>query len=225
MNTNLYSIVAIAGMAVLTAAAQTPVLLRTFNNPTPNADDYFGSAMAVLGNDRVLIGASFDDITATNAGIVYLFHTNGTLLTTITKPPAIIGGFGADIATLGNNRIAVGSGYGGSLHLFATNGVGLTNISLMSGNVSAIAGVGNDKLLIGDHWADEDPQAYATYGAAYLYSTNGALLTTFNNLNPGQSPGLASQWQLSAVIAYWSARAPNGADSGSLTSSTPMARC
>src|SRR6476619_3453993 len=66
--------------------AQTPVLLRTFNNPTPALDDNFGSSMAALGNDRVLIGARYDDTTATNAGAVYLFHTNGTLLTTFTNP-------------------------------------------------------------------------------------------------------------------------------------------
>jgi hypothetical protein len=57
----------------------------------------------------LLVGAPYDDTTATNAGIVYLFHTNGTLLTTITKPPAINRQFGASITTLGNDRIAVGS--------------------------------------------------------------------------------------------------------------------
>jgi FG-GAP repeat len=167
------------------ASAQTPVLLRTFNNPAPGAGDYFGAGMTALGSDRVLISAPYDDTTATNAGVVYLFHTNGTLLTTITKPTAVVGGFGEAIATLGNNRIAVGSGYGDGLQLFSTNGVWLTNIGDISGNVSAVAAVGNDKLLIGDLWADLDPQIYVSYGAAYLYSTNGALLMTFNNFNPG----------------------------------------
>jgi hypothetical protein len=171
--------------APLVALAQNPVLLRTFNNPTLANGDYFGAAIAPLGNDRILISAPWDDTTATNAGIVYLFHTNGTLLTTITKPTAVVGGFGEYITTLGNNRIAVGSGYGDGLQLFSTNGVWLTNIGDISGNVSAVAAVGNDKLLIGDLWADLDPQIYVSYGAAYLYSTNGALLMTFNNFNPG----------------------------------------
>ena len=95
--------------------AQTPVLLRTFNNPTPAAEHDFGAAIDALGSDRVLIGAPNDDITATNAGIVYLFHTNGTLLTTFTNPsPAYSGWFGSDlfgsaVAVVGNDLVLTGS--------------------------------------------------------------------------------------------------------------------
>lgn len=115
--------------------AQTPVLLRTFNNPTPNVDDNFGSAMAALGNDRVLIGARYDDTTATNAGAVYFFHTNGTLLATITNPiPTVIfpyadEQFGSAIATLGSDRIVIGSPMVGKVFLFTTNGTWLTTLN------------------------------------------------------------------------------------------------
>src|SRR5262245_58535883 len=75
----------------LAMAAQTPILFNTFPNPTPAADDHFSWSVAALGNDRVLIGATSDDNMATNAGIAYLFHTNGTLLTTFTNPsPAYV---------------------------------------------------------------------------------------------------------------------------------------
>jgi hypothetical protein len=174
----------------LSLTAQTPVLLSTFNNPTPAAGDNFGVAIAALGSDRLLVGAPYDDTTATNAGIVYLFHTNGTLLTTYTNPLPSATGFGSTITSLGNDRVVIVSTYGGSVYLFTTNSTLVTNISVLSGHVSAIAEVGNDKLLIGDHWADEDPQTYATYGAAYLYSTNGSLLTTFENYDPGPITGL-----------------------------------
>jgi hypothetical protein len=57
----------------LTATAQTPVLLRTFNNPTPNTDDNFGSAMAALGNDRLVIGARYDDADGTGYTVLIDF--------------------------------------------------------------------------------------------------------------------------------------------------------
>jgi len=71
------------------APAQTPVLLRAFNNPTPNTDGHFGISVAAFGSDRVPVGASFNDTAATNAGAVYLFNTNGTLLTTFTNPSPV----------------------------------------------------------------------------------------------------------------------------------------
>ena len=48
-------------------------LLNTFTNPTPTANDYFGTSVAAVGSDRVLIGASFDNTGATDAGSAYLF--------------------------------------------------------------------------------------------------------------------------------------------------------
>jgi filamentous hemagglutinin family protein len=49
-------------------------LLNTITNPTPAVGDGFGGRMAALGNDRVIIGATFDDTQhAENAGTAYLF--------------------------------------------------------------------------------------------------------------------------------------------------------
>lgn len=83
-------------VATHVVTAQIPTLLRTFNNPTPVVGDNFGAWLAPLGSDRVLIGAPYDDTSAANGGAVYLYHTNGTLLRTITNPaPAYtsLGGF------------------------------------------------------------------------------------------------------------------------------------
>src|SRR5262245_51782752 len=175
----------------LSVTAQTPVLLRTFNNPAPAIDDNFGSSMAALGNDRVLIGARYDDTSATNAGAVYLFHTNGTLLKTITNPiPAFIfpyadEQFGSAIATLGNDRVVVGSPMIGKVFLFTTNGTLVTTLNSSNfydvyfGN--AVAAFGNDRVLIGARGAYPNNEVYTEAGAAYLYSTNGAHLMTFSN--------------------------------------------
>src|SRR4030095_12028354 len=49
-------------------------LLNTITNPTPAIGDGFGGRLAALGNDRVIIGAMFDDTQhAQNAGTAYLF--------------------------------------------------------------------------------------------------------------------------------------------------------
>ncbi len=85
-------------------------LLTTFTNPTPASSDYFGSSVAAVGTDRVLIGAPFDSTGATQAGAAYLFHTDGTLLATFTKPtPAAYDQFGTSVAAVGTNQVLVGA--------------------------------------------------------------------------------------------------------------------
>ncbi|HEX5222166.1 MAG TPA: FG-GAP repeat protein [Verrucomicrobiae bacterium] len=181
----------------LAAFAQTPVLLRTFNNPTPEAADYFGLGLAALGNDRVLISAPYDDTTATNAGAVYLFQTNGTLLTTITNPnPAFAfsypeGQFGSAVAALGSDRVVIGSSVSQKVYLFTTNGTLVT--TLISPSIYdtafgyAVAAFGSDRVLIGSTSAylGTDPDSDSMQGAAFLFGTNGATpQKIFFNQNP-----------------------------------------
>jgi hypothetical protein len=158
------SIAAITCMVALTAVAQSPVLLRTFNNPTPEAGDHFGIGIAALGSDRVLVGAPNylgNPTPPTNAAAVYLFHTNGTLFTTFTKPPAVGGEFGSAITTLGSDRVVIGSLYGTSVCLFTTNGALVTTITDPQSQSlgPAVVALGNDKLLIGAPYANEDPDS------------------------------------------------------------------
>jgi len=70
-------------------------LLTTFTNPSPSFD-YFGSAVAPLGSDRVLIGAD----RAGQSGELYLFRTNGSLLSAILDPRQFgtLDGFGSAVA-------------------------------------------------------------------------------------------------------------------------------
>jgi len=175
------------------ALGQNPVLINTFTNPAPEAGDFFGAGIAALGSDRVLIGAPNyigNPTPPINAAAVHLFHTNGTLLMTIPKPPAIGGEFGSAITTLGNDRVVVGSWYSFQVCLFTTNGALVTTITDSQALGPTVASFGTDKLLIGAYLANEDPDTWATYGAAYLYSTNGTRLTTFNNPSPGTVTGL-----------------------------------
>jgi len=184
----------------LIVTAQTPVLVRTFNNPTPATGDNFGTWMATLDSQRILVSAPYDDTTANNAGIVYLFHTNGTLLTTFTNPSPANFFFDADlfgnaVATLGNDSVLVGSPNDRAVYQFATNGA-LVNI-IESVNYpedisfgAAVVGFGNDRVLIGAPDYTENPDFDDYMGAAYLYHTNGALLATFSNPDPHMGDGV-----------------------------------
>ena len=172
-------------------------LLTTFTNPTPVIGDNFGYSVAAVGSDRVLIGAYGDDTGANDAGAVYLFRTNGTLLTTFTNPTPVIGdNFGISVAGFGSDRVIIGA-YGddtgandaGAVYLFRTNGTLLTTFTnptpANSDNFgNSVAALGSDRVLIG---ASGDNTGATEAGAAYLFSTNGTLLTTFTNPTPATS--------------------------------------
>ena len=165
----------------LAIAAQTPILVNTFPNPTPAAGSSFGTAIAALGSDRLLVGA-YGSPSNNPGGVVYLYHTNGTLLTTFTNPTPFYE-IGYSITTLGSDRVVIGSS-DESVHLFTTNGALVSTLSGPGGPGGqgfgdSIIPFGNDKLLIGATYAVE-PGANGI-GAAFLYSTNGTLLMTFRN--------------------------------------------
>lgn len=181
----------------LAMAAQTPILVKTFPNPTPVEGEYFGWAMAPLGNDRVLVGAPYAGSTDSPftywLGEAYLFSTNGALLNTFTNPtPQSEGLFGSAIATIGNDLILIAAYYdnaaadgAGVIHLFATNGALLNTITNPLPTNGACFGyslavVGNDRFVAGAPGFNVP----ASVGVAYLMSTNGDLLATFTNPAP-----------------------------------------
>ena len=190
-----------AGAAYLFST--TGELLTTFTNPKPKAWDYFGSSVVAVGTDRVLIGARAKDLGVDNAGAAYLFSTDGTLLTTFTNPtPADSDWFGCSVAVVGVDRVLIGAdgdnpgtGSAGAAYLFSADGtllITFTNPTPASWDYfgHSVASAGTDRVLIGA-WSD-DTGAFRT-GAAYLFTTDGALLTTFTNPTPevGEAFGLS----------------------------------
>lgn len=181
-----------AGAAYLFSTDGT--LLTTFTNPTPAALDYFGSFVAAFGTDRVLIGAYGDNAGASDAGVMYSFSTDGTLLHTFTNPtPAASDEFGHSAAVVGTDRVLIGSTYddarlvdSGTAYLFGASGALLVTFTNPAPTAldyfgQRVAAVGTDRVLIGA-WGDDKGASAA--GVVYLFHTNGALLTTFTNPAP-----------------------------------------
>jgi hypothetical protein len=174
-------------------------LLQTFNNPTPAGGDFFGSSLAMSGNNA-LVGAPYDATGGVNAGSAYLFDiTTGTLLQTINNPtPGGDDSFGNSVAISGNNALigAPGDNTGGvdagSAYLFdITTGTLLQTFNNPTPDVPAsslgdffgdsVAISGNNALIgaYGDNTGGDDA------GSAYLFDvTTGTLLQTFNNPTP-----------------------------------------
>jgi hypothetical protein len=186
-------------------------LFTTITNPTPASSDHFGISVAVLGSDRVLIGAYLDDTGATDAGAAYLFSTNGTLLTTCTNPtPANADYFGVSVAAVGTDRVLIGAYRDdagatdtGVAYLFITNGALLTTLTnpapaandWFGRAVAATPGW----LVVG---ASEDSAGAAYAGTAYLYAleTPGApalrVASTPTNSVAVSWPSPSTGWEL-----------------------------
>jgi hypothetical protein len=161
--------------------------LVTLTNPTPNGPGSFGSSVASLGNNRVVVGAPG---AGGLAGAVYIFNANGTLLTTITNPaPGIHNDFGAAVASAEDDGVLIGTGFfsgASNAYFFSANGTLIRTFAHPAGATdesfgSAVAMVGTDKVLIG---APRNDTGTNDSGAAYLFGTSGALLVTYTNPAP-----------------------------------------
>ncbi len=176
-----------AGAAYLFDAG-TGALLRTFLNPSPAADEWFGFSVAALGGN-VLVGTARDDTGATDAGAAYLFDgASGALLRTFLNPsPAVGDEFGVSVTAVGGNVLvgAPGAPDPGAAYLFdASTGALLQTFSTLAAFDffgASVAAVG-DNVLVG---APRNNTGAPVAGAAYLFdASTGALLQIFLNPTP-----------------------------------------
>jgi hypothetical protein len=157
-------------------------LVTTFTNPTPALDEAFGSALAGVSLDQVLVGAPGDNSAGNAGGAAYLFSTSGTLLNTFPNPtPGAGDQFGAALAAMGGSRALIGAPSdnhgatdGGAAYLFSLDGALLNtfhNPAPANGDMfgNAVAAMGADKILIGAFQDDATP---TDSGAAYLFTLN-----------------------------------------------------
>jgi hypothetical protein len=216
-------------------------LLTIFTNPAPNSTPTplvsFGSSVAVVGTDQVLIGSPWNNTGANHTGAAYLFSTNGTLLTTFTNPaPAAYDNFGRSVAALGSDQVLIAASFddigakdAGAAYLFSTNGTLLKTFSkptpaASDGFGSAVAALGTNCVLIA---ALGDDTGATNSGAVYLFSvavqTAGApvltiCLTTTNTVAVSW-PSPSTDWTLQentngVVSVNWSNRTSSILDDG-----------
>ena len=203
-------------------------LLVTFTNPTPSLNDWLGYAVAGLGGDRVFLAAPNDDQGATDAGVVHLISTNGNLLTTFTNPtPATGDGFGRSLAVVGSDRVLVGAYQddtgatnAGAAYLFTTNASLLTIFTNPTPAHSdyfgwSLAAVGGDRVLVSAYL---DDTGASNAGAAYLFRTDGTLLTTLTNPTPAVDDYFG--WSVTAVGNDRVLISANQDDSGAIDAGT-----
>jgi len=161
-------------------------LLQTLLQPTPGADDQFGTSVAIDGN-TVVVGAIGDDTGATDAGAAYLFDaSSGNLTHTLLKPiPITDDQFGTSVAIDGNTVVvgAIGDDTGatdaGAAYLFDASSGSLNQTLLKSTPVTddefgtSVAIAGNTVVVgaIGDDTGATDA------GAAYLFDASSGSLT------------------------------------------------
>ncbi len=165
-------------------ALQRGTLITSFTNPVPTAFGRFGYSVAAVGTDRVFIGAPGNFRNTQYPGAAYLFQTNGTLLLTITNHVAEAAvSFAEVVATVGDLLFVTGR----EVYLYDTNGALVTTLTnpqprTVSYFGSSVAAVGRDRLLVGAGFEE----GVTNRASAFLFSTNGQLLATISDPNPGQ---------------------------------------
>jgi hypothetical protein len=95
-------------------------LRHVIENPSPDADDWFGVAIAM--DDRyVYVGAPFDDVGGSDAGTAYVFDVaSATLVTTLPNPAGVaLDRFGFAFTLLGT-RVAIGAPGASRVYVYET---------------------------------------------------------------------------------------------------------
>ena len=92
-----------------------------FLNPSPARSDYFGSSVALSGNNA-LIG-SYGENTDSGAAYLYDVSTGGLLQSFLNPTPASFDAFGFSVALSGNNALIGALGednYSGAAYVYAS---------------------------------------------------------------------------------------------------------
>lgn len=166
----------------------TWIEIAKLNNPSPSADDNFGSSVAIYG-DYVAVGSQYDDDKGSNAGAVILFKNDGVdnfdYLDKLTASDGTATDiFGASV-NLNGDYLAIGAPAdddnatnSGSVYLYKNDGMDnwaeLQKITAADGALSDEFGwsvsMSNDYIIVGSY-RDDDGGVDA--GSAYIFKNDG----------------------------------------------------
>lgn len=174
-------------------------LLRQYTNPAGTSNELFGTALALLEDGTIAVGApGIQGTTNSSQGSVYLFDPAGPLVGTITNPVPLQGGsfFGTELAALSSNRLVIGNWeaspqgqlYAGEAYLYDASGVLITVITNPTPASSELFGLDICRVS-SNRFAVSSPLDTLTGGGmdgrVYLYNLQGELEAEVDNPDPG----------------------------------------
>ena len=181
----------------------TGKILSVISNPNPydNRADEFGITVAFVGDNKIAVGAPVQPANGQHVGgMVYLFDADtGNLIREITDSNSQErDAFGHSVASLGDNKIAVGIpgkdvkdvDFAGAVSIFDAN-TGLLVKTIKNPEPDGhdefgkfiTSDIDNNRLLVGAHHRNVDGNTSA--GAVYLFDADtGSLALTIHNPDP-----------------------------------------
>jgi FG-GAP repeat len=172
----------------------TGALVRTFTSPEPQEEGYFGSAVAIHGEDVVIGASSEADAGNAEAGKAYVFDLgSGALLDTLTGAARATAGFGSAAAISGETVVIGASGAnargtteGGEAFVYNL-GSGELVSTLTTPNPVEFGEFGSAVAIEGTEVIVGQPETYGEHpgnGNAYVYDADtGELLHTLESPN------------------------------------------
>lgn len=148
--------------------AETGTFLRQVANPQPGTNDLFGSRIAPLDDDTLIVAAGNDD---GNVGSVWLVDAFTGAAAKLPNPaPAFGSGMGFSVASIAGEVLAGAPGGGGAVFQFTSAG---SLLSLLgnpeppaSSFGSGVAGIGTHAIAVG---ATGNDTGTTDAGAVFLY--------------------------------------------------------
>jgi hypothetical protein len=206
-----------AGMVFVYSAASNNVVAN-IPNPTPDDWESFGISLCGLGDNKLVIGAVGSHEVAVNAGSVYIYSLDGTLLKPIHCPTERANeSFGWTVARFGTNHFLVaapsadvvyasGNGFvtnynAGIVYLYDENGTLVKTFQNPDPAQSSYFGylcmaqLDDDRFIVGASSESVSGQPYA--GRAYIFNTDGVHLQTIANPAPNSSDYFG--WSMAAI--------------------------
>ena len=191
-------------------------LLQTYRNPTAEANDEFGAALAVAG-DKVLVGAPGDDKAGLDRGTVHLIDpdTLQTILEIVNPTPDSVGEkFGAVLAAQGFHALigapldnTAGTNAGG-VYMVDLNPDSASYGQLIrtlrspnpgAGKLGSAIAISGTRALVG---AESDGQDIANSGTAFVFDIDPSSATFGASLPPLKSTAPVGGDRFGASVAF-----------------------
>jgi len=149
----------------------------------PDGADYdeFGRTISI-SDDKIIIGAPYDDDNDIESGSAYLYSIGGTFIQKITAPDGAFAVYFGWALSISDNYLIIGALWdrdnglnSGSAYLYSSGGTFIQKFLAPDGatgdEFGGIVSISNDKIIIGTNWMNWADDGSGTYsGSAYMFS-------------------------------------------------------